>query len=247
MPRLSVEDTIREIETRQASMTPEQRRANLLASIDRMEAREKESKKKSDEVLARIDNETAERIRTSPYMDSETRIAQTRRLEDRGVYVFPNQRERAEATRELGIIAVDQGDGTKSLQDLRKTGRPGLMTPEEIVDAGDRLDRYHERMREIDRGGRSPTTRRVPPVKPTTKAQVEDPTLTMGLDPTTERQVKVVRAWVDKAPNVAEKQRRMKVLEKMAKNQFGRVSPIDENNINSLANKYKILLENKII
>lgn len=154
-PRPSVQDRIQEIEARQAAMTPQQRRQDLLTRVANMETREKQSKIESDKLMRKIDLETAERIKTSPDMDSETRIAQTRRLGEKGIYVFPGQKERAEARQELGIIAVGQGNQPTQLQDLRRAGRPGLMTPQEIADAGTRLDTYHQRIREINRRNRA--------------------------------------------------------------------------------------------
>ena len=154
-PRPSVQDRIKEIEARQAAMTPQQRRQDLLTRVANMETREKQSKIESDKLMRKIDLETAERIKTSPDMDSETRIAQTRRLGEKGIYVFPGQKERAEARQELGIIAVGQGNQPTQLQDLRRAGRPGLMTPQEIADAGTRLDTYHQRIKEINRKNRA--------------------------------------------------------------------------------------------
>jgi hypothetical protein len=215
MPRIPVEDR--------------KRIAALLATVDRQEAREKENKKKSDEVFRRIDAETAERIRTSPDMDADTRIAQTRRLASKGTYVFPKQRERAEAEQELGIVAVNQGDGTRRLQDLRKPGKPGLMTPQEIVDAGSRLDRYHQRMKDINKG----TTPRTTP-KPST-------------DPATERQLKVASAWAEQGKTPEEKRQRRRTVEKMAKNKFGRATTVSENINRELVDQYKSILQENIL
>ena len=154
-PRPSVQDRIKEIEARQAAMNPQQRRQDLLARVDRMEKEGEESRIRSAEETRRRNEESAERMRTNPNIDPETRIGEVRRLERSGVYVFPDQKERAEARQELGIIAVGQGNQPTQLQDLRRAGRPGLMTPQEIADAGTRLDTYHQRIKEINRKNRA--------------------------------------------------------------------------------------------
>lgn len=178
-PRKPVEDRIKEIEARQAAMSPQQRRQDLLTRVGNMETREKQEKIKSNEVMQRIDRQTAERIRTNPDMDADTRIAQTRRLAERGVYVFPGQKERAEANQEFGIIAVRQGNQPTQLQDLRRAGKPGLMSTQEIINASSRFDRYHERMKQINRqynsGGRMRTNTGTPLKSPSTSPQTKTP------------------------------------------------------------------------
>lgn len=162
-PRPSVQDRIKEIEARQAAMTPQQRRQDLLARVDRMEKEGEESRIRSAEETRKRNEESAERMRTNPNIDPETRIGEVRRLAKSGVYVFPSQKETAQARQELGIIAVGQGNQPTRLQDLRAQGEPKLMTPQEIADASTRFDAYHKRMREINRRAMGRPTPSRPP------------------------------------------------------------------------------------
>jgi hypothetical protein len=158
-PRIPIEQRIKEIEERQAAMTPEQRTSNLIQTVDRQILEYQENKKKGDEERKIRDELTAEQIRSGKFQgDYDALIQNVQRLESNGVYITEAQKQRAEARQEFGIVAVPQiysEDPQKvkdsmMLQDIR-SGSGTLMTPDEIVAAGDRFDAYHETIRQINR------------------------------------------------------------------------------------------------